>query len=333
MDRFIVGTGRCGSTLLSRMLAESSSLLMIFEFFSGLDIPSRFSANRLDGKEFARLISQATPAVTMVLRRGYDIAEVVYPFGPHARYQRGESLPWIVAATLSRMSGDPDPLLDETIGFASGLPRQHLSLHYRQLFDWLAERMGRALLIEKSGSSIEYLDSLHDFYPEARFLHLHRDGHETALSMREHHVYRLWVSLLFGSTEDVRTANSELVALDPEAEPQSGDAITRLLESRPPVEYFGRYWTELLIPGFRALGSLDANQYLEVRFEDLVAKPQQVLRTIGAFFELEPGDWIERAAALVRGIPPTRFELLSPEEQEQLVVACRPGQQLLRRSD
>ena len=42
------------------MLAESSSLLMIFEFFSGLDVPSRFNAYRLDGKEFATLISQAS---------------------------------------------------------------------------------------------------------------------------------------------------------------------------------------------------------------------------------------------------------------------------------
>ena len=33
MDRFIVGTGRCGSTLLSRMLAENPTTLSVFEFF------------------------------------------------------------------------------------------------------------------------------------------------------------------------------------------------------------------------------------------------------------------------------------------------------------
>ena len=37
MDRFIVGTGRCGSTLLSRMLACHPAVCSIFEFFNGLD--------------------------------------------------------------------------------------------------------------------------------------------------------------------------------------------------------------------------------------------------------------------------------------------------------
>jgi putative sulfotransferase len=313
------------------MLAENQSMLMLFEFFAGLDITRRFSTEPLAGKEFAALLSQDSPAVTMVTRRGYEIAEVVYPYDADSRYQRKQAIPWILAAALARMSDDPDALFDETIAFASRLPRQHLSSHYRQLFDWLSQRRGRDLWIEKSGSSIEYLDSLHVFYPDARFLHLHRNGLEAALSMREHHVYRLWVSLMFGSGEEVRIANAELGEFDVETRPETTEAITQLLDSQPPVEYFGRYWTDLIARGFRGLGRLNADQYLEVRFEDLVAKPREVLRAIRDFFELDAGqgEWIDRAAALVRGIPPTRFEKLSAREQERLSDACRVGQQLL----
>ena len=46
------------------------------------------------------------------------------------------------------------------------------------------ERCGRPCWVERSGSSIEYLEGLHAFFPEARFLHIHRDGPEAALSMR-----------------------------------------------------------------------------------------------------------------------------------------------------
>jgi putative sulfotransferase len=330
MDRFVVGTGRCGSTLLSKMLAEHPAVLSVFEFFNGLDMTRRFSQEPVDGTDFAQLISQEHPFVTMVLRRGYEVEEIVYPFGPNSRYQRDDGLPWILVSTLSRLSDDPDPLLDETVAFASTLPPQHLSAHYRRLFEWLAQRMGRACWIERCGSSIDYLGSLHEFFPDARFLHLHRDGHETALSMREHAAYRLAISLMFqlmpaGATPSI----SDLRTLDPGG---ADDSISQMLASRPPVEYFGRYWSQELESGFRAVKELPADHYAEVSFEDLVSNPKETLRTIGDFFALDAGgDWIERAAALIRGIPPTRFDKLSREEQERLAEACRPGMKLLGR--
>ncbi len=80
MDRFVVGTGRCGSTLLSRMLAQQPSLLSVFEFFNGLDMTKRFSETPVDGAAFAALLSQEHPIVTMVLSRGYKVEEITYPF-------------------------------------------------------------------------------------------------------------------------------------------------------------------------------------------------------------------------------------------------------------
>jgi len=108
----------------------------------------------------------------------------------------------------------------------------------------------------------------------------------------------------------------------------------RRLASRPPVEYFGRYWTQELTRGFRAATKLDAGQYMEVRFEDMIAQPQETLRAIAAFFELDPEarEWTDRAAALIRGVPPTRFDTLAREEQDRLADACRPGMQLLGRA-
>ena len=333
MDRFVVGTGRCGSTLLSRMLATNPQVLSVFEFFNGLDMGVRFSADPTDGKDFAALISREQPFVTAVLRRGYEVAEITYPFGGRARYERDDPLPWILVAVLPRLSEDPDSLFDEVVTFAAGLPRQHLAVHYRRLFDWLTERMGRAVWIERSGSSIEYLGCLHEFFPRARFLHLHRDGPESALSMREHHAYRLPISLLYQAPTDDGVPASELGAIDLDAAPDPQDAISRILASRPPAEYFGRYWTDQIVRGFRALGRLNADQYLEVRFEDLVSRPRDVLRMIGQFFELDAdrGGWIERAAALVHGVPPTRFELLCRDERQRLDDACRVGRQLLGR--
>jgi hypothetical protein len=57
---------------------------------------------------------------------------------------------------------------------------------------------------------------------------------------------------------------------------------------------------------------------------------------IADFFELgdlgweQSGDgWLDRACALVRGVPPTRFEHLPAAEQARLAEACRPGRERL----
>ena len=354
MNRFIVGTGRCGSTLLSRMIAENPQVCSLFEFFGGLDVGRRFDTEPVDGKEVADLISSEQPVVTAFLKRGYVPQEIIYPFGPKARYKRENPLPWILVGVLPRLTDDPDALFDEVMAFASSLPSQRLARHYMDLFDWLTKRMDREVWIERSGCSIELLGPLNEFFPNARFLHIHRDGPEAALSMREHPAFRLAIPLLYQvpaetgasvnldeidlsappvPTDPIAQAVN-LAQIDFSAPPEPTDAISRILASRPPVEYFGRYWTDQLIHGFCGLKRLNADQYLEVSLEDLVATPAKVLRIVSDFFELDPerDGWIERAAALVHGSPPTRFEQLREDERERLSQSCWVGRQLLERA-
>jgi hypothetical protein len=219
------------------------------------------------------------------------------------------------------------------VAFASGLPRQHLALHYRALFEWLCERTGRERWIERSGSSIDYLEGLCDFFPGARFLHIHRDGPEAALSMREHHAYRLPIALLYRPAGPAGAEAGSAIGAALRATPEPEDPVSRILASRPPVEYYGRYWNDQVLRGLRAKRKLDADQYLEVRFEDLLGKPRETLRAVSGFFELGPArdDWIDRAASLVGSAPPTRFQQLPAKEQAILAAACRPGSQLLGR--
>ena len=332
MERFIVGTGRCGSTLLSRMLAQHDAALSVFELFNGIDAARRFSSDPMTGEAFAALISAEQPFVTAVLRRGYDVAEVAYPFDAGGRYRRDDPLPWILVATLPRLTDEPDRLFDELMNVAKGFPRQPAVAQYRALFAWLVERMGRGFWIERSGSSIDYLGALVETFPDARFLHIHRDGPEVALSMLEHHAYRLPVSLMYDAPLDGGVRLAELGAVDLGAEPTGDDPISRVLASRPPAEVFGRYWSDQVERGARARSAISSDRYAEVRFEDLVTEPAAELARIAAFFELPaaPG-WIERAADLVRGTPRLRLNALSPEPRGALLAACAPGQQRLGR--
>jgi hypothetical protein len=334
LDRFVVGTGRCGSTLLSRMLAENDRVLSIFEFFNGLDMTRRFAREPVGGAEFARLISQEHPFVTMVIRRGYEVPEIVYPYDdPRTRYGRRDRLPYLLVTALPRLSDDPDALFDASLAFAATLPEQPLARHYRALFDWWTERLGRRVWIERSGSSLDYVGALFALFPEARFVHIHRDGREAALSMREHHAFRLAICLT-QEAERGRAPSLVELRIDPGERADASDPVSRMLASRPDAALFGRFWTQQVVRGLEACRLLPRDRYLEVRFEDLLAEPACELRRIAAFLALDPeGEgWVARAAGLLRGVPPPRRGKLAPDERRRLDEACREGMALLGRS-
>lgn len=330
-DRFVVGTGRCGSTLLSKMLAENSTVLSLFEFFSGIDQFFRFRTDPVSGNELASRLEEDHPMLTMVLRRGYEVPEVAYPFGAAtARLERTDPIPWTLAIAVSRVSDDPDRLFAEMLEQARAQPVQPLAVHYPELLGWLTRRTGKRLWIERSGTSMDFATELKTFFPGARFVHIHRDGYETALSMREYSVLRLAVPVMNGLLGPVEYSHDGLVAFERE----NAAAIDETLASRPPVELYGRYWSGQVEDGLRALDTLDPDDVFEVRFEDLVTAPRAILEPMSDFFELPEQDsgWIDRACDLVRGVPPLRFGDLGDDEQQRLAEACAPGMQALGRS-
>lgn len=330
MDRFVVGTGRCGSTLLSKMLACSPEMVSIFEFFNGLP-GERLATQPITAEALWQTLTTPHPFVTMVTSRGFAVEEVAYPFGrPGMRYRAEDDVPWMLVATLPRLSDDPDRLFDELREFTLRLPMQPPAAHYRAIFRWLAIRQGKTCWNERSGSSIDSLPRLVQAFPEGRFLHIHRQGEEAALSMREHHAFRLAISIVYGLDPEVDLATA---LAHPRPTPGADDPVRRMLERRPSAEHFGRFWSQQLAVGYRGIAALRPDQYHEVRFEDLATRPREVLREIADFFALDPhaDGWMERAAALVRGLPPARAGRLPDDERARLAEACRFGNLLLGR--
>jgi len=332
--RFVVGTGRCGSTLLSRMLAMNQKVLNVFELFSGLDTSFRFTDRKVSGPELAHHLRLDHPMLTMVMKRGGEVPEVVYPFGePGSRHALGDPIPWALAIAIPRISETPDALFDELLARVEGAPTQPLARHYREIFDWLTERSGRTCWIERSGTSIDTLGDLVRLFPEARFVHIHRDGPEAALSMREYAVLRVAVAVMNGLAGEIDYTHEALNRLERE----DGPAIDRLLAARPPIELYGKYWSDQILRGEAARRELPEQVFLDVRFEELVVRPREVLGRIASFLELPQDDgtgvgaWIERAAALSHGMPALRASEVPRDEVRRLEDACRDAMKVLGR--
>ncbi len=332
--RFIVGTGRCGSTLLSRMLSEHGQVLNVFELFSGIDPFFRFQPGEVSGPDLAHQLRLDHPMLTMVMKRGGGVPEVVYPFDdPSTRYSLGDPIPWALGIAIPRISDEPDRLFDALLEFVEAAPMQPLSTHYGEIFAWLMAGSQKTCWIERSGGSIDFLGELVEFFPGARFVHIHRDGPEAALSMREYAVLRVAVAVMNGLAGEIEYSHDGLNRLERE----KPEAIDALLDARPPIELYGKYWSEQIMNGVSARAQLPSDAFLDVRFEDLVVEPARELRRISDFFEL-PGDagtgeghWIDRAAALSRGMPTLRLAELPPDEADRLDMACGEAMAALRR--
>lgn len=327
MDRFIVSTGRSGSTLLSRMLAENQRLLALSEFMSSMDNAERFRGGEFSGEVFRKIISADDDLSALIAARGRPSGEVLYEGVRDQNTATGRA-PSLVRVTLPALTDDPEGLFEDISGFVSKQPSQDIGRHYRGLFEFLCQRLGKGAWVERSGFGIRLFKGIRDTFPAAKFLHLHRDGLEAALSMRAHPWFCIGAYFDF----DPPTLEQAKAAILQSASEEE-DVVSRHFSTLPPVEIYGRHWSHLLVGAYREMPKLNADQISELRFEDLVEKTKTALEEISYFLALpdDPG-WIDRAAALVDEKVNKRALLLTPDEFKRLGEACLPGQILLGRA-
>ena len=325
MERFVVGTGRCGSTMLTRLLAEHPDVMVLSEFFAALDRHQMFSTEPISGERFRQFLDREPFIVPIIRRRNVVSIEMLGDEVGRAR------VPSMMVSALPMISDDPLTLYEDVLQTVAQFPVQTYAEHYNALFAWLLRRTGKQLWIERSGPSDEWLPELIKMFPNGKYVHLHRDGPETALSMAHNPHFQLVVS--FFNEPPTRT---ELLATEYGGH---GVASQDLFSRRLSPDYlapecYGRWWSYSITLAFKALAELDKDQHISVRYEDLVSRPHDILQQIEDFFELRsaPG-WIDAAASLVKGQPPSRVDELPLEAQARLRAACRTGELLLGRTD
>lgn len=178
---FVVGTGRCGSTLISNILRLHPRIASISEFFSfitdlGCQVSTAFPSHEVDGVWLWRLISTAWPRQNLMIRHDVAMDEVLYPFqggGAH-RFDRNSGVPAISQVTLPHLSGEPDALLDELEPLVCALPNGTPGTLFAQLFELLAVRQGSDVWVERSGGSLRIAHRLIEHFPRALRSHCSR---------------------------------------------------------------------------------------------------------------------------------------------------------------
>lgn len=328
---FVVSTGRCGSTLLSELLQLHPDVLSVSELFMANNIRA-FVHEQLSGRAFWRLLAKPRSPMRKILTPDTCPDEFKYDFSRSNLFCQ-QTLPPLLYMALPRLSPEPEVLFFELE--AAMMPRASapLAQHYRFLFEWLRQRLSKKIWVERSGASLIFVDSMARLFPGAKFLHLYRDGRETALSIRDYpplsllaqswfEAKRFGVDLLsppfrIGESRALAWAEGVLGPLQP---------IQQRLHTKIDVAVAGEFWSQMVLSGLKSLSALPKQQVFSLSYERLVASPQEALKEVMDFIDptLPQADWI-RAARPRIGVPRARRAGLSAAESARLEKSCAGG--------
>lgn len=247
---FIIGTGRCGSTVFHDVLANHPRVT----WFSRLMIshPRRPQLNSM------LLKLRALPGIGHALK---EISPVeAYPFWE--QHFRGFTMP-----CRDLTAEDASPYAVESL---------------RAIMPACVTRSRPQLLCKIT--RWPRLGFLHAVFPNAKFIHVIRDGRAVASSLLRIHFWRGWLG-------PQGWGLGPLSAEQNERWQKYGQSFVALA---------GLEWEILMDAYERARRKMPADRLLEIRYEDLCADPLGVTRTAIEFAGLEWSPAVQRSVAALR---------------------------------
>lgn len=346
----VISTGRCGSTAISDLVRHGTELASLSELITALQ-PLPDSRQECDGSAAWDLVARPRTYLTTLTAARCEPEEFLYRFHDGARFTREGGVPPLSAVTLPHLVGDEaDRLLDEVEGEVRALPTQAIALHIQDVARIIARHSGKSGIVERSGASSTYLPSLlkAGFFPEARLVHLYRNGLDTALSMMNHSLIRLsfvrylqiavfdedfYAQEVGGFSSEIpkslatfmvgKTPVSADVKRDLEAlHPDNFDPAA-LWRVRLPLELFVRAWSLMYLSVEQALRR---RPVVHLNFDRITsAEGPEELEKLRVELDADPGQWKETVASTIR------MRSKKPAEDSRVLKELNAGSLVLNR--
>lgn len=317
----VINSGRCGSTLLSRLIAEEPETLSASESLGPIrDRLRRQTTGDITGASYWAIMSDRGNRHQPMLSLGITAEEFCYPDG--GRYAGDvTTIPPILRVTLPFLSADPDSLFDQLAERVPHFPRQPVLQHHKMMLNLMTNLTGRRRWVERSGASSIVASPLLCAFPEAKIVYLTRNIADTARSMSRHPAFQLaqvreWFTLQYGAdpwTLDRQNALPYAAEVPEEMRRLMPGRITREALTDVMTRDIGRFErvaSHMHGSAEQALADMKPRHLHRLRYEDLVARPFDELTKLGEFLGFaDPSRWAARTANQVSRSPRTRSAL------------------------
>jgi hypothetical protein len=137
-------------------------------------------------------------------------------------------------------------------------------------------RSGKRIVGDKSPLHTDHVDEIFELYPEARVIHVVRDGRDVAVSLM-HHFWNLSKDKHEEGIYDLEPeelAKRDAYREDPAAFGPSGESI--FLEER--LRQMATRWDRRTSKAAREGAELFGDNFLQLRYEDLLLRPEENMR-------------------------------------------------------
>jgi glycosyltransferase involved in cell wall biosynthesis len=142
-------------------------------------------------------------------------------------------------------------------------------------------RSGKRIVGDKSPLHTDHVDEIFELYPDAKVVHVVRDGRDVAVSLM-HHFWNLSKDIHEGGIYDLKPeelAKRDAYREDPDAFLDSGQSI--FIEER--LGQMATRWNRRTSKASHEGAELFGENFLQLRYEDLLLRPEQSMQPV---FEL-----------------------------------------------
>jgi hypothetical protein len=328
---YVVSTGRSGSTMLSQIMHVHSEMLSLSEFWNVFmrhdsDLPTRdIPTHEVSGDEYWQLITRCDPHTD-------GLAVVGIRLYQGARFDPATGVP-AICRILAPLTDDPDALYDQLALEVPTWPRRPVAKQCQALFDDLATRFGQEVIVERTGGSLPNVSVLHQQFPEARFVLLHRGGLDTALSMSRQPEFRLAALKILSALGNTPSSKypffrgglgtpEELKEL---IEPPFDAA--RFMSHPLPLSLFGWIWSEMTCAGISGMREVPHGSWMSLRYERLLDDPEGELTRLAEFIGVAPDrQWLRWSSRFIdRSRSGKAAAQLDPSDLAEVETFLAPG--------